>query len=74
MLFDFILAFGIPFFTGQGNTKAVSIINKLNIARQSGQNIDAHMQEVADYMAGNGPLDWDQLDSNVDSAVASFLS
>lgn len=74
MLFDLILGFGVSFFTAQGDAKTVTTLRKLKSAKDSGADIDAHMQEVADRLVAGDPLDWDRLDADIDRAVDQFLS
>lgn len=74
LLFDLVLGFGMSFYDAQGDTKKSATLRKLQKAKASGANVDAHMQKVADDLLGNVPLDWDQLDADIDAAVDEFLA
>lgn len=73
-LFDLVLGFGISFYTSQNDTRAVSSLRKLQAAKASGANVNAHMQRVADNMIAGLPMDWDALDTDIDAEVNEFLS
>lgn len=74
LLFDLVLGFGVSFFTAQGDTRTTATLRKLQQAKASGANVEAHMQQVADNLIAGIPLDWDALDAAIDSEVDEFLS
>ena len=74
LLFDLVLGFGVSFFTSQNDTRTVATLRKLQSAKASGANIDAHMQSVADNLIAGVPLDWDALDDAIDAEAEEFLS
>ena len=61
-------------FASRGDTRAVGEIDKLLDARQSGANVDAQLQVVADGLNNDQPIDWDQVDADREAAVNEFLS
>lgn len=48
-------------FSLQGNASAATALNKIAAAIESGQNVDKHMQLVADALKAGTPKDWDGL-------------
>lgn len=73
LLFDLVLGFGMSFYDAQGDAAKSATLRKLQKAKAAGANVDAHMQKVADDLLGNVPLDWTQLDADIDAAAADFL-
>lgn len=73
LLFDLMLGFGMSFYDAQGDAAKSATLRKLQKAKASGVNVDAHMQQVADDLLGNVPLDWAQMDAEIDDEVADFL-
>ena len=74
ILFDLVIGFGVSFFTAQGNERTAGILRKLQAARVSGANIDAHMARVAESLIQGTPLDWEALEAEIDSEVEAFLA
>lgn len=74
LLFDLIIGFGISFFDAQGRNEVSSTLRKLQQAKTSGANVEAHMQTVAEALAANEPLDWDTLTAEIDAEVDEFLN
>lgn len=73
LLIDLILAFGLSFFTAQGDDSMAAAIRKIKAAKDSGLNVDRHMQAVADALLNDEPLDWDVLNAQIDAEVDEFL-
>lgn len=74
LLADLVLAFGTTFFTAQGDTKTAAVLRKLQAAKAAGANVEAHMQQVADALLNDQPLDWEDLDRAIDEEVNEFLA
>jgi len=74
LILDLVLGFGMSFFTAQGETQKADILRKLASMKAAGQDIDAHMERVAAALTAGTPLDWDQLQRDIDVEVDEFLS
>lgn len=72
LIFDLVMGFGQSFLTSQGRTRESAILRKLQESKQSGANVDAALQRVADSLNADEELDWDSLEADIDAAVAEF--
>ena len=71
---DVILAFGISLFTAQNDQRTAATLRKLQATKDSNTRFEEHMQRVADGLIAGEPLDWDELDAEIDAEVDEFLS
>lgn len=60
-------------FTLQGKPEIGRAINSGLDAIQAGKNVDAYMQEIADALEADAPVDWDDLAFRIESEVEAFL-
>jgi hypothetical protein len=60
-------------FTLQGNPKAAQVFNTMVSAYLAGRNIDAHLQDVADYLDSNSEVRWGDVLDRISSLEAEFL-
>lgn len=74
LLTDLVLAFGTSFFTAQGDTMKAAMMRKLQSAKAAGANVEWHMQQVADALLNDQPLDWEELDKAITAEVDEFLA
>ena len=74
LIIDFVLGVALQIFQGQEDDKAVGYIEKIVTAKRSGENVDAHLQTVADYLLGGERPDFDDLISRVNSEVDELLA
>ena len=74
LLTDLVLAFGTSFFTAQGDTQTAATLRKLQAAKAAGANVEWHMQQVADALLNDQPLDWEELDKEITAEVDEFLA
>lgn len=68
-----VLAFAQSFLIAQGKADAAAYIKSVTAAYDSGKNIDAHLQTVAEYLEGGGEPDWADLKGRMDAELAELL-
>lgn len=54
-------------FNLQGKTRESNTISLLAIGLESGLDVDAHMQSVADALKSGDPLDWDGAHARIEA-------
>lgn len=74
LLLDLILGFGVSFFDAQGRSEVSDTLKKLQMAKDAGANVEAHMQRIADALLTDVPLDWESLAAEINSEVDEFLA
>lgn len=74
LLFDMALAFGLNYFRDAGKVDAVNALMQLDAAKQSGQNIDAELRQVAAMLKAGVEPDWKEITERRQKEVAELLA
>ncbi len=74
VLIDFLLGFALNFFQARKDTKAVKYVQKVIVLKQANQDVDDHMRGLADYLLGDGELDFKGLVDRVNAEVDELLA
>ena len=62
-------------FATQGKPEIGDALNAVIAAYEAGKNVDAYMQEIADKLRDDVPLDeWDTITARIDRETTRFLS
>ncbi len=72
VLFSLTLGVAKSVFLDRGDNKAVQYIDRILLAYQQGQNVDVHLQAVADHLNTGVPLDFDMQLQLLDDDIANW--
>lgn len=74
LIADLILGVAWNVFDVRGDVRAKQYIDKILAAKAQGADVEAHMEQVAEMLRGNGDLDYDAQLIRLDATVSKFLN
>ncbi len=73
LLIDLVLGFALQFFQGQQDYAAVDYVKKIVAIKTAGDEVDAYLQDIADYLLGGERPDFENLIGRVNKEVDELL-